>query len=230
MLPYRLIFLLLLLLSTTAFAQQPAQKEFEGVITYKSTVLPSDTTDDAKTLLRYLGRGATLYFKAGRFKWVTDPADTTRQLEYVLFNPLVSTYKSVRKIKKRDTVDISSMQVLYQIDKEIYLGVRDEKTILNYPCQGMAFQFRSPGFKLVVHDVIMYCAPAFSFNAKAFDQIGMLYLNFFAKHCGALPLRIEIRSNNFDVCFVFEATNVAIKPIDDSMFVVDEKTPVKNTN
>jgi hypothetical protein len=225
MISYRLIFLLLL--SAAAFGQQSSPKEFEGIIIYKTTIVPNDSSEDAKDLQYKFGSGHILYFKAGRFKWVSTDTSSERgwSAEYKLFNPFVAPSLLIKKIKGNDTLFISD-EYNGGISRSPLITTLEERTVSGFKCSGTKMTYKGQFCKPSHVNISLYCADPFKFDATRLERMNYLRLNELAKNCGAVPLRVEFDSSWSSHIVVMEAIKVETMPIADSVFEVDAKAPM----
>jgi hypothetical protein len=211
-----------LLLVPFSLYSQNSRPEFEGIITYKITILPKDKSLDVKELQRTYGKESLYYFKAGKFKWV--PNDT-RRLEYEMFNPAISPTSIIAKYRSNDTLFHRDMSKI----PDSVTSVKKLKgmEILNIECSSAVFtvtnQLRSTSiFRTVYYpkDTLVYSSTYF----KMFKAMGQ---NFIARYTNAIPLRIEMDRTGQPFSIVYEATEVSWVSIPDKEFEVDNRLPVK---
>ena len=215
--------LALVLLTSNSIYSQGLNKEFEGVITYKTTIVLTKKgfNFNIDSLYKEFGKETLYYFKAGKFKWVPQSGS----LEYEIFNPQIST-SSIYKLPSSDT--LFYMDLNKSTDTVTSVKKSKKRTILNIPCNSAIFTVtdeNQPAFKMFrtyyyPTDSLKY-ANAYFDNHKANGQ------GFIERYTRSIPLRMELNGKGLPILIIYEATRIQWKELADSEFLVDEKLPVK---
>ncbi len=213
----RIFFLLFFLKSTFIYAQNH-NKEFEGVITYKTTIILKDKNLDINDVYKVFGKERQYYVKGGHFKWV--PKNI--RLEYEIFNPTFSKSLIVDKYHSNDTLFYEDVSKIPDTVTSVKKG--KQLTLLNIPCNSAIFtvtdesKSNSPLFRTIYYpiDSLVYAASYFD-NFKAMGQ------SFIARYTNSIPLRMELHYKEQLFSIVYEATNIEWKKLSESEFHIDEK-------
>ncbi|THU38045.1 hypothetical protein FAM09_15280 [Niastella caeni] len=209
------------ILSNSIYSQS-SNKEFEGVITYKTTIVPKNKHLDLDELYKIFGKERQFYFKAGKFKWVPQNV----KLEYEIYNPAIYNSFIIDKFHTSDTLFYKDMSKIP--DSVISVKKSKQLTILNIPCSSAIFTVtneREPNSKLF--RTIYYPTDSLKYVNSYFDNFKAMGQGFIARYTNAIPLRMELDSKEQPFSIIYEATNIQWKELADSEFLVDEKLPVK---
>jgi hypothetical protein len=206
---------------TNVIYSQTSNKEFEGIITYKTTIVLKEKGLDIDELYNVFGRERLYYFKAGQFKWM--PKDV--KLEYEIFNPTVSKKLIVDKYHSSDTLFYKDMNIIP--DSVISVKKSKQKTILNIVCNSAVFTVMDEN-KSRLFRTIYYPVATLTYANLYYEQFKAMGQSFIARYANAIPLRMELDMHERPFTIIYEATNIEWKSLADNEFLVDEKLPKKN--
>lgn len=197
---------------------QPSAKEFEGVITYKTTITPLVDNIDVEQLYNAFGRGREYYFRQGKFKW--QPSNV--KLEYEIWNPDNSSNCLIDKFHANDTLYYTEVDQIK--DTVIDIRALETKRILGIDCKGFAFSVQTKADASIFKRIIYYALDSlpvkpYCLNFKAMGQ------NVVANHKLAIPLRLELISDDIPFTIIYEATNIQWKSLSDKEFAIDVNLP-----
>lgn len=210
----------LFLIANAAHAQS-LPREFEGVITYKTTIVLKDISLNLDKLYEMFGKERQYFFKAGKYKWVPKAV----KLEYEIFNPVLSPSLIIDKYHSTDTLyyrdakkDPDTVQNVYEVAS---------KTILNIPCHSSVFTVYNTVSKDEIRRTIYYPSDSLQYARPYYDQHVAMGQGFIARYTKALPLRMELDMKTVPFTIIYEATKIEWKPVSDSEFAVNERLPVR---
>jgi hypothetical protein len=213
-------YILALILISNSIYSQDLNKEFEGVITYKTTIVPRKKGFNIDSLSKDFGKETLYYFKAGKFKWV--PQNTT--LEYEIFNPQISNSNVIDKLSSSDTLFYMDMNK--SIDTVTSVKKSKEMTIVNIHCASAIFTVTiARGLKLL--RTIYYPTDSLKYGNAYFDNFKVNGQGFIDRYTHSIPLRMELDGKGMPITIIYEATLIQWKELADSEFLLDEKLPVK---
>jgi hypothetical protein len=219
MMKYFLAFIILI--SNDIYAQT-LNKEFEGVITYKTTIILKNKDLDLDELYKIFGKERLYYFKAGQFKWVPQNV----KLEYEICNPKISKSFIIDKYHSSDTLFYQDMSTIP--DSVISVKKSKQMTILNIRCSSAIFTVTNknePGSKLF--RTIYYPIDSLKYINSYYDNFKAMGQGFIARYTNSIPLRMELDTKERPFSIIYEATNLQWKELADREFLVDDKLPVK---
>jgi hypothetical protein len=215
--------LVIVLFITSHTYSQTTNKEFEGTITYKTTIVPKVKDLDSnivRHMYKVCGRESVYYFKAGNFKWVPKNSD----LEYEIFNYSKGSVL-VEKVRGNDTPRIRDIG---KADSIVSVKKIKQKTILNILCNAAQFTVTDaakPGAQLI--RTMYYPVNGLKYQTDYYSKYKVTGNSYIAAWCKAIPLRLEVNSNAMPVIIVYEAVKIQRKPVADAEFQFDEKLAVK---
>lgn len=212
---------ILILTGFTANAQN-SQTEFEGVITYKTTIVIKDKSLDSNDLYRVFGRERQYYFKAGKFKWV--PKNV--RLEYEVFNPSVSKSEIADKFHSNDTIYYKDLGKIP--DSVVAVKKGKSTTILNIPCTSAIFTVanESEGGSKIFR-TIYYSQDSLQYAGIYYDGLRAMGQSFISRYTKSIPLRLELDSKEQPFSIVYEATGIEWRKLPDNLFAIDGRLPSK---
>jgi hypothetical protein len=214
--------LALVLLTSNSIYSQNLNKEFEGVITYKTTIVLAKEGFNIDSLYREFGKESLYFFKAGKFKWVPQNSN----LEYEIFNPQISRSNSIYKLHSSDT--LFYMDLNKSTDTITSVKKSKKMTIINIPCNSAIFTVtdeKIPGFKMF--RTIYYPTDSLQYANAYFDNHKANGQGFIDRYTRSIPLRMELSGKGLPILIIYEAASIQWKKLADSEFLVDEKLPVK---
>jgi hypothetical protein len=211
--------LALFILISNSIYSQTLKKEFEGIVTYKTTIVLKKKGADVEYFYQEFGKVTRYYYKAGKFKWATDG-----NLEYEIYNPAISPLV-LDKVRSADTLygtDISrSPDTVTSVKKTKNL------TILNIPCRSAIFTVSDGNnSRINLLRTIYYPTDTLQYAKTYWDHYKASGQGFIARYTNAIPLRMELASEVLPYSIIYEATKLEWKELADSEFLVDEKLPV----
>ena len=216
------IFVILFLLAVNELSSGESPKEFEGVITYKTTIILKDKNLDINNLYKVFGRERQYYFKKGKFKWV--PKDV--RLEYEIFDPTISSSMIIDKFHGNDTLFYKDLSEILDTVTKVEKG--KQLSILNINCSSATFTVTDENksdsklFRTIYYptDSLVYSTPYYN----SLQAMGQSYISRFTN---SIPLRMELDSKNQPFSIVYEATKIEWRSLSDSEFKIDETLPSK---
>ena len=206
---------------TAALYGQQSVKEFEGVITYKTTITLKEKGLDIDKLYKLFGKERKYYFKAGKYKWV--PQDV--KLEFEIFNPTFSGSVIINKFNLNDTLFYVDMSNKGDTVASVKKGKK--ATVLNIPCNVATFRVTNENSNSDLFRTIYYPIDSLAYANSYYDKFKAMGQNYIARYTNALPLRMEMDRKEQPFVIIYEATNIEWKSIPDKEFQVDGTLPVK---
>lgn len=214
------ILALVILVSTKIYAQTQ-DREFEGVITYKTTLVPKNKGIDVERFYNVFGKETLYYFKRGKYKW----APLNSELEYEIFNPAAEPVV-IDKLQQNDTLYYKDQRTT----SDSITSVRSvgNMTILNIPCSSAVFALSYlPEDGPKIYRTIYYPTDSLQYAKAYYDNCLSNGQGFIARYAKSIALRMELDSPGFPFVVIYEATSLQWKELPESVFLVDEKLPVK---
>jgi hypothetical protein len=217
----KILLAFLLLTTVDLFAQNP-KGEFEGVITYQTTIVLKDKKLDIDELYKVFGKERQYFFKNGKFKWV--PRNV--KLEYEVFNPAVSKSFLVDKYGSNDTLFYKDMS---KIPDTVTSVKKNKQTIiLGIPCHSMTFAVTdADNLKATLLRTICYPIDSLTYAAAYYNNFKAMGQSFISGLTKSIPLKMIMDSEEQPFSVVYEAIDINWKPLSDNEFELDKKLPVK---
>jgi hypothetical protein len=218
MIKYLLVFFFFFSFSVVA---QTPPKEFEGKITYKTTIILKDKNLDLDELYKVFGRERTYYFKAGKFKW----APQNVRLEFEIFNPKISEKYIIDKFHSNDTLYFTDATKIP--DSVISVKKTKPLKILNIKCHSAVFTIMNKEENSVILRTIYYPIDTLTYANHYYTNFKAMGQNFIARYTNSLPLRLELNKNDHPFSIIYEATSIEWMLLNDNEFQINESLPIK---
>jgi hypothetical protein len=213
-------FFAFLILVSTKINSQNLQLEFEGVITYKTTIVVKNKSIDIEKLYATFGRESIYFFKSGKYKWVSK----NTLFEFEIFNPDISKHSIITKYPSNDTIFLNDCSK--SSDSVISVRKNKQMKILGIVCNSASFIVTNPRNSIL--RTIFYPKDSLIYTNSYYEWYKSTGQNYISKYTNSIPLRLEISDEKQQLfSVIYEAINIQRIPVLDNTFEIDTKLPIK---
>jgi hypothetical protein len=212
-------FLIILLTIPNFVFSQNSKLEFEGVIKYKVSIILKNNEIDSNEAYKSFGRELSYFYKNGSFKWVSNNTD----FEYEIFN-IANPYFVVDKFKSNDTLYFDDVSKSTDTVNSIEKG--EDKNILNIFCKSATFTVMM-NRQYSITRRIFYPIDSLNYSNSYYAKFKSKGQDIVANYYKSIPLRLEMEPEGNYICVIFEAIEIKWTKLDNNIFQIDKKLPIK---